>query len=161
MKLTKCWVGARRTLADLPQLAYTRRVLDEALRLYPPAWAISRKAMGDDEIGGYRVPAGAEIFLSQWVTHRHPDFWENPLGFDPDRFLTDRSADRPRFAYWPFGGGPRQCIGNTFALMEGTITLAMITQRYALDLVPGHTIQVEPSITLRPANGVLVTRRAR
>ncbi len=153
--------GRAPTLADLPKLAYTRRVLDEALRLYPPAWAISRKAMGDDEIGGYAVPAGAEIFLSQWVTHRHPDFWENPLGFDPDRFLPERSADRPRFAYWPFGGGPRQCIGNTFALMEGTIILAMITQRYALDLVPSHTIQVEPSITLRPANGVLVTRRRR
>ncbi len=153
--------GRTPTLADLPQLAYTRRVLDEALRLYPPAWAISRKAMGDDQIGGYRVPAGAEIFLSQWVTHRHPDFWQNPLGFDPDRFLPERSADRPRFAYWPFGGGPRQCIGNTFALMEATIILAMISQRYALDLVPSHAIQVEPSITLRPANGVLVTRRAR
>ncbi len=153
--------GRAPTLADLPQLAYTRRVLDESLRLYPPSWAISRTALADDVIAGYRVPASAEIFLSQYVSHRHPDYWQNPLGFDPDSFLPERSVDRPRYAYWPFGGGPRQCIGNTFALMEGTIILAMITQRYALDLVPSHAIIVDPSITLRPANGVLVTRRAR
>lgn len=153
--------GRPPALSDLPQLPYARRVLDEALRLYPPAWGISRTALEDDTIGGYRVPTGADVFLCQYVTHRHPDFWENPLGFDPDRFLPERSIDRPRYAYWPFGGGPRLCIGNSFALMEATIILCMITQRFELDLVPNHTIEIDPSITLRPRNGVLMTRRAR
>lgn len=148
------------TFADLPQLRYTRMIIDETLRLYPPAWAMARSTIGEDEIGGYHIPAKALVILSPYVTQRRPDFWPNPEGFDPEHFTAERSADRPRYAYFPFGGGPRQCIGNEFALMEATFVLATVAQRYRLHLVPGHPVEPYPIFTLRPRHGVLMTLHA-
>jgi len=149
--------GRTPTFEDLPRLRYTRMIIDETLRLYPPAWAMSRSAIGDDEIGGYHIPAGALVLVSQYVIQRDPRFWDNPEGFDPERFAPERSENRPRYAYFPFGGGPRQCIGNEFALMEATLVLATIAQKYRLHLVPGHSVEPYPIFTLRPRHGVLMT----
>jgi cytochrome P450 len=148
------------TFADLPQLQYTRMIIDETLRLYPPAWAMLRSTIGEDEIGGYHIPAKALVILSPYVTQRRTDFWQNPEGFDPERFTPECSASRPRYAYFPFGGGPRQCIGNEFALMEATLVLATVAQRYRLHLVPGHPVEPYPIFTLRPRQGVLMTLHA-
>jgi cytochrome P450 len=142
---------------DLPRLAYTRRVVDEVLRLYPPAWVFSRAALGPDTVSGYALPTRSLILLSPYVTHRHPGLWENPEGFDPDRFLPEREKERPRFAYFPFGGGPRLCIGNQFALMEMVLVLATLASRVRLDLAPGFPLHANPAITLRPRPGVWVT----
>jgi cytochrome P450 len=149
--------GRTPTLHDLPQLPYTLMVIEESMRLYPPVWGIERRSLTDDRIGGYHIPAGSYIFLMQYVTHRHPDFWDNPEGFDPERFSPERATERPRFAYFPFGGGPRQCIGNNFALMEAQLILATVLQRYQLELVPGHPIEPESNITLSPRYGVQMT----
>lgn len=147
------------TFEDVGKLRYTRMVVDETLRLCPPAWSTVRTPLKDDTIGGYDIKAGSFISVSPYVVHRHPAFWTNPEGFDPARFDPDLPDTRPRFAYFPFGGGPRICIGQSFALMEATMLLAMICQRYALDLVPGHPIEPKPEVTLRPKHGVLVTLR--
>jgi cytochrome P450 len=146
---------------DLAALPYTQMVVEEALRLYPPAWAILRRATGEDQIGPYRVPAGTSIFISPYAMHRHPAFWEDPDAFHPERFSPERSAGRPHFAYLPFGGGPRQCIGNTFALMEAQLVLATVAQRYQLRAVPGHVVEPNPLITLRPRGGLPVTLERR
>jgi cytochrome P450 len=148
--------GRAPVIEDLPRLPYTSMVLEETMRLYPPAWATTRITVSDDEIDGYRMRSGESVLLSQWVTHRLPEFWDNPEGFDPERFTPERSKNRPRFAYFPFGGGPRQCIGNTFAMMEAQIIVATILQRYRLDLAPGAVIRPKPVIGLRPAPGVPV-----
>lgn len=153
--------GRRPTVDDLPNLTYTRMVLEETLRLYPPAWITSRNVLAADTIGGYRIPARTTVFLSPYTMHRHPAFWENPEGFDPERFTSERSAARPRFAYFPFGGGPRMCIGNNFALMEMQLILATVAQHYQLQLVPGHPVEPEPLITLRPRQGILMTLHRR
>jgi cytochrome P450 len=149
--------GRLPTVADLPNLTYTRMVLDEAMRLYPPAYAISRRAIEDDEIQGYHIPANATVLISPYVTHHLPAFWDNPEGFDPERFTPEREKTRHPYAYFPFGGGPRLCIGNNFALMEGVLILAAIGQRYRLDLVPGHPVATEPLITLRAKYGMRMT----
>jgi cytochrome P450 len=149
--------GRTPTAADLPNLNYTRMVLDEAMRLYPPAYAFTRRAIEEDEIQGYRIPAGATVMVSSYVTHHQAAHWENPEGFDPERFAPEREKTRHPYAYFPFGGGPRLCIGNNFALMEGVLILATIGQRYRLDLVPGHPVEVEPLITLRAKHGVRMT----
>jgi cytochrome P450 len=145
------------TAADLRQLPYTRMVIEETLRLYPPAWGLSRAVRADDEIAGYHIPANTNVTLSQYVTHHDPRFWENPEGFDPERFTPGRSATRPRYAYFPFSGGPRQCIGNEFAVMEAMLAVATIVQHYRLHLVPGHPVEPYPIFTLRPRYGVLMT----
>jgi cytochrome P450 len=152
-----CWAGARPTVEDLPNLKYTKMVLDETMRLYPPAWAISRRAEEEDEISGFRIQAKWDVTVSPFVTHRHPTYWENPEGFDPERFAPERSRERPPYAYFPFGGGPRMCIGNNFALMEGQLILATIAQRFRLDLVPGHPVVPEPLVTLRAKYGLRMT----
>lgn len=152
--------GRAPTIADLGNLTYTRMVIDESMRLYPPAWALSRAAKEEDEIGGFRIPRGAVVSPSQFVTHRHPDFWEEPERFDPERFRPERAESRPRFAYFPFGGGPRLCIGNTFALTESALVLAAVAQRYRLHLTRGHPIDMQPLVTLRPRYGVKVTLEA-
>ena len=136
-------------------------VIEETLRLYPPAWGMARQAREADEIRGYHIPAGAPVAVSQYVTHRHPDFWENPEAFDPERFTPARSAGRPHFAYFPFGGGPRQCIGNNFALMEAQLILATLAQRYRLRLQPGHAVEPQAMLTLRPRYGVRMTMHER
>jgi cytochrome P450 len=107
-----------------------------------------------DTLGGYAIPQGSLVILNPYITHRLPAHWENPEGFDPDRFLPERSQDQARFAYFPFGGGPRQCIGNSFAIMEGVILLATLAQRFRLELLPGEEVEPEPSITLRPKGGL-------
>jgi cytochrome P450 len=142
------------TVEHLVELPYTRMVIEEALRLYPPAWIFGRKAIADDKIGGYSIPANSMIVLSPYITHRHPALWEHPEVFDPERFTPERSAGRPPFAYFPFGGGPRMCIGNNFALMEMQLILATIAQRYKLRLVPGHTVEPEALLSLRPRYGL-------
>lgn len=152
--------GRRPTLADLPRLTCTRMVLDEAMRLRPPAWLIERRAVADDEIGGYRIPAGTTLALSQYVTHRHPEFWEDPERFDPERFAPERSEARPRYAYFPFGGGPRQCIGKSLALLETHLVLPMILQRYRLELEPGREVRTEPELSLRLRGGLWMRVRA-
>jgi cytochrome P450 len=149
--------GRTPTLADLPQLPYTLMCIEEAMRLYPPAWVMSRTAIGADEVGGYKVAPNSEILIPVYVTHHHPDFWAEPEAFNPERFTPDQTAARPRYSYFPFGGGPRQCIGNNFALMEMQLIVASIAQRFRLRLVPGHQVEADPSITLRPRNGVKVT----
>jgi cytochrome P450 len=141
---------------DLVNLPYTRMVFEESLRLYPPAWVLGRKALGEDEIGGYRVPAGTIIAISPYVVHRHIDFWEEPEVYDPLRFTAERSARRHRFAYLPFGAGPRQCIGNTLALLEAQIIMSMIARRFDLALVPNQEISPQPLFILRPDRPVLM-----
>jgi cytochrome P450 len=148
-------VGGRRpSFADLEKLTVTRRVIEESLRLYPPAWGFSRQALGDDEIGGYHIPKGALAFVIPFVVHRRPKLWPEPERFDPDRFAPEHEAARHRFAYIPFGGGPRGCIGNHFAMTEALLIVAAIAPRYRIELVPGQHIRAEPLITLRPAPGM-------
>ncbi len=151
--------GRAPALADLPRLALTRRVIDETLRLYPPVPVVARETFGADEIDGYDIPAKTGVMMSPYVTHRHPALWDDPDRFDPERFTAERCAARPRFAYFPFGGGPRLCIGNEFALMESQILLAMIAQRYRVDVAPGHLVQHEIRVTLRPRQPMLMQPR--
>jgi cytochrome P450 len=146
--------GRAPAYADLVNLPYTRRVLDESMRLYPPAWGFSRQALADDELGGFDLPRGWLAFVVPYVLHRLPQYWSDPEAFDPDRFLPDRVAARPKFVYVPFGAGPRQCIGNQFALIEAQLVLATLAQRYRLRLVPGHRAEPWPLITLRPRYGM-------
>jgi cytochrome P450 len=147
--------------ADLVNLPYTRMVIDEAMRLYPPAWGFSRQALADDELGGFHLPRGWLAFVIPYVLHRLPAFWRDPAAFDPERFLPERSADRPKFVYLPFGAGPRQCIGSQFALIEAQLTVATLAQRYRLHLVPRHRVEPWPLITLRPRFGMpmIIERR--
>jgi cytochrome P450 len=147
--------------SDLPALPFTGRVVDEALRLYPPAWGLGRDAYEQDEIGGYRIEAKGSIFLSPWLLHRDPRFWDAPEAFDPDRFSPERSRGRPRHAYLPFGGGPRVCIGSHFATVEMQLVLATLAQRVRLVPVPGHPVEPRPIFTLRPRHGIAMTARPR
>ena len=153
--------GRAPVFADLAELKYTAMVFQEAMRLYPPVWAFSRTAINDDELGGYHIPAGSDVFLLPYITHRHPEFWDDPERFDPERFTPERIAARPRFAYFPFGGGARICIGNNFAMMEAQLIIATVMQRYSLHLVPDHKVEPEASVTLRPRHGILMTLQTR
>ena len=160
-ELDSVLAGRPPTVADTRQLPYTKMVVEESMRVLPPVWSISRGAIGDDEVGGYPIPAGSTVIMSQYMTHRHPDFWEDAEAFIPERFLPERVKERHRFAYFPFGGGPRLCIGNNFAMLEAQLLLATIAQKYELDLVPDHPVELDPLITLRPKHGVMVTLRPR
>ncbi len=154
--------GRNPTPADLPNLPYSRMVIDETLRLYPPTWILSRVLVGPDKLGDYELPAGATVALSPYVTHRHPAFWPNPESFDPERFRPEEAERRHKFAYVPFLAGPRQCIGNNFALMEMQIVLPMILQRFHVSAVPGYPVRPMPKATLRPGPQVWVeVRRAK
>jgi cytochrome P450 len=134
----------------LPNLVYTTMVIHEALRLYPPAWVIGRSPLEDDRIGGYHVPAKSIVLISAYVTHRLPTFWEEPEVFDPERFTPERWASRPRFTYFPFGGGPRLCAGELFALTEMPLVVAMLARACRLELVPGQRVEPRPLISLMP-----------
>ena len=148
-------LGGRPPAADdLPSLPYTRMVFEETLRLYPPAWLITRRALGEDRIGDTTIPANAIIIMSPYVTHRLPAYWPEPLAFMPRRFTPEAVAARPRFAYIPFGGGPRLCIGDSFALMEGPLILAAVAQRYRLESDPACLPQMDALVTLRPHGGL-------
>ena len=142
---------------ELEKLTYTKMVVQESMRLYPPVWGLSRLVAREDEVGSYRIPKGSRVVISSYVTHRHPDFWEKPETFDPERFTPENSAGRPRYAYFPFSGGPRQCIGNNFATMEATLILATVARRYKFTLAPGHPVEPEPSFTLRSRYGMRMT----
>jgi cytochrome P450 len=159
-EVTAALDGRAPVVDDIPRLPYARMVIDETLRLHPALWQMMRHAVEDDEIGGYRVPAGAAMMWSPYTLHRHPAFWPDPERFDPDRFDTarlapERAAAR-RFAYTPFGAGPRTCIGMHFALMEIVLVLATVTQRYRLTLDERASVELAPFITLRPRHGVHV-----
>ncbi|HWE95577.1 MAG TPA: cytochrome P450 [Tepidisphaeraceae bacterium] len=143
-------------IADVPNLPFTRMVFEETLRLYPPVYAVARDVVADDAIGGFRIPAGSTVILCPYVTHRLPGVWEDPTRFDPDRFSPERSVGRPRFAWFPFLGGPHHCVGNEFATMEATLVLAMIAQRFRLRLAPGARVEIGPMVSLRPRWGVPV-----
>jgi cytochrome P450 len=146
--------GRTPSLDDLPNLRYAGHVITESMRLYPPAWGMARVAIEDVEIGGYPIPKGCGVSLAQWVVHRDPRWFDAPEEFCPERWEGDLMKRLPRFAYFPFGGGPRQCIGNNFAVMEATLLLATIAQRFRIPLVPGHPVVPMPSITLRPRYGI-------
>lgn len=140
---------------DVAALRYTAMVVKEAMRLYPPAWALARQAVEDTEVGGYAIPAGPLVFTCPWLTHRHPAVWDEPTRFDPERFAPDAEADRPRYAFFPFGGGPHTCIGVHFALQETAIVLATIAQAFSLTS-EAATVPLVPAISLRPRDPVRV-----
>jgi cytochrome P450 len=146
---------------DLPKLEYTRRVFAEAMRLYPPAYATARIARHDDEIAGVRIPKGSTLLVSQYVTHRDARFWPDPEQFDPDRFSPEAEAERPKFAYFPFGGGPRRCIGEPFAWMEGQLLIAALAHRWHIAVREGYVPSLQPLVTLRAKEGMpaVVERR--
>ncbi len=151
--------GRLPTLEDLPRLAYAEMVFAESMRLYPPAWAMGRQAIRDVEIGPYFFPKGTFVFFSQYIVHRDARFFDDPLVFRPERFTAEAKAQRPRFAYFPFGGGGRQCIGESFAWMEGVLVMATLAQRWRLEIVKEQRIALQPKITLRPKHGIQVIPR--
>jgi cytochrome P450 len=153
--------GAPPTTADVPRLRYAEWVVKESMRLYPPAPSIGREAINDCEIAGYHVPRGTQIGLMQWVVHRDPRWFDEPEAFKPERWENDLAKRLPRGAYFPFGDGPRICIGNHFAMMEAILILATVLQRYRLELASGYRLELFPSITLRPKHGVQVVVRER
>ncbi len=153
--------GRTPTYDDLPDLAFTRMVIEESMRLYPPAPFMSREPIEDDVICGHDVPKGAHVAINPWIVHRHRRLWDDPLRFDPERFSPERSADRPRFAYLPFGGGPRVCIGGSFAMMEAVLALAALAQKYRLRLMPGHRVEPRGLITLQPKYGMAMRVKPR
>lgn len=144
------------TYEDLPRLSYTEMVMKESMRLYPPAYAVVREAVEDCEIGGYRIPAGATLAMFQWAVHRDPRYFERPEEFIPERWEGDFQKRLPRCAYFPFGAGPRLCIGDGFAKAEVPLLLAAIAQKYRVELVPEHPVLLSPSLTLRPRKGIKV-----
>jgi len=147
------------SFAALQRMPYLARVFHESLRLFPPAWAFARSAIHADTLGPYRIPAGALVVISPFVTHRAPQFWERPYAFDPDRFLPEQAAARPKFAYFPFGGGPRQCIGMGVAMMEAPLILASILQRFDVRLASAGAVRPSPRISLRPEGTVWMNLR--
>lgn len=149
--------GRAPSIDDLPRLRFTDQVVTEAMRLYPPAWIIGREATRDCTIGGYRIRRGTSVLMSQWVLHRDPRFFDDPDAFRPERWADGLAKQLPRFAYFPFGGGPRLCIGNAFAQMEAVLLLATIAQRCRFSLVLEHPVVPQPSLTMRPKYGVRVT----
>ncbi|MBE0699001.1 MAG: cytochrome P450, partial [Anaerolineaceae bacterium] len=148
--------GRAPTAEDLPRLVYTRMVIEEVLRLYPPLLTTNRQALKDDVVGGYTIPAGAVISISPYALQRDPRFWKDPETFNPERFSKQETGERPRFAYFPFGGGPRLCIGKEFALYESTVVLAMAAQRFDWQLVPGADVHPQQIVTLRPNSVPLI-----
>ncbi|HEY9126332.1 MAG TPA: cytochrome P450 [Acidobacteriaceae bacterium] len=149
------------TLEDLPKLPYAEAVIAESMRLYPPAWAMGRQATEDVEIGPYRFPKNSFLFFSQYIVQRDSRYFPDPTAFKPERFLGSHKADRPRFCYFPFGGGGRQCIGESFAWMEATLVLVTIAQQWRFTLTPNQKIELQPKITLRPKNGIQVLPHTR
>ena len=149
--------GRPPSLEDASDLTYTEQVVTESLRLYPPASQLHREPLEDVVVGGCRIPAGATVALPQWVVHRDPRWYPDPLAFRPERWTDEFRAELPRFAYFPFGGGPRRCIADRFALLEATLVLATIFQRYHLELRPETTFAVESSVTTRPKHPVWMT----
>lgn len=141
-------------LPDLERLPLTERILAEALRLYPPAWILGRRALEDHDVGGITIPGGTLALVAPYLLHHDPRWFPDPTRFDPDRWHEGDRPDRPRLAYLPFGAGPRVCIGESFAWMEGRLVLAAVARRWRLELVPGHAVELLPRVTLRPRHGM-------
>jgi len=160
-ELSEVLSGRAPTVGDLPRLRYTDMVVKESMRLYPPAWAFGRETVGDCEIGGYHVPAGTQLIMSQWVTHRDPRYYERAEEFRPERWADGSTEMLPPYAYFPFGGGPRLCIGRSFARMEAVLLLTTIARKFRLRLAQDRPVKPQPSITLRPKTSmrVVLTRR--
>jgi cytochrome P450 len=142
---------------DLHQLTYTSMVVEETMRLYPPVWMLSRIAQGPDRIGGYRIPSGADVVICPYTMHRHPGFWAEPETFDPERFRPDRQSERPRYAYIPFGAGPRFCVGNNLGMMEAAFVIAMVMRELRLEAVPELPVVPEAMLSLRVRGGLHLT----
>ena len=153
--------GRTPTLDDLSNLTYTKMVVDEVLRMYPPIWGYTRDPIADDEIDGYHIPAGSTIFLSPYVTQRHPSVWDDPERFDPERFAPGRAESYPPFSYFPFGGGSRKCIGFHLALLQMQLVTAMVAQRFRVQKVPGHPVEYGRMVALRPVHGIRATLQPR
>jgi cytochrome P450 len=160
-ELDSVLAGRLPTDADVADLPYTRRVLAESMRCYPPAWVIGRRVLADYRIGEYTLPAGSICMICQYVTHHDPRWYPDPFRFDPERWTPDAQEQRPKFAYYPFGSGPRVCIGEGFAWMEGILLLATLAQRWRLHLVPEHRVVMQPVVTLRPRYGMQMTLERR
>jgi cytochrome P450 len=148
--------GRLPTADDYPSLVQTEKIVSESMRLYPPAWLVARRAIAGQKLGGYTLPPGTLVMMSQWVTHRDPRFFPDPLKFDPERWTPEFKAALPKYAYYPFGGGPRLCIGEGFAWMETVLLTAAISRKWRMELLPGQTIEPEPVVTLRPRNGIKI-----
>ena len=157
LELKRVLNGRKPTFADLPRLTYMQQVINEVLRLYPAAYLFAREAIVEDVLDGYPIPANTLIFISPFVGHRDPKYWPDPDRFDPERFTPEQAASRPRHVYYPFGEGPHVCIGNSFAVMEMQLILAMALQRFRLRLVPDQQIALNPEATLRPKYGIKMT----
>jgi cytochrome P450 len=153
--------GRLPTYDDLPQLRYPEMVLAESMRLYPPAWTLARMAVAPYRIRGYVLPPGTLLMMCQWVMHRHPQYFPDPERFDPERWTPKARVLRPRFSYFPFGGGPRQCVGESFAWTEGILLLVTLAQRWTMRLVPGHPVEPQPRLTLRPKYGMRMVLKDR
>ena len=148
--------GDKITVDDLRNLSYTRQVLEESMRMYPPAWAVGRQNVEEDEILGCTIPARSIIFISIYAIHYHPELWDNPEEFNPDRFSKEASAERPKLAYMPFGSGPRMCIGNHFAMMEMQLILALLIKRFDFKFVEDKEIEMLPLVTLKPKTEIVL-----
>ena len=154
--------GEAPSFSNLRNLTYTTQVIEEAMRLYPPAWLVDREAINDDEVDGIKIKKGIPISCLIYSMHRHSDFWENPNDFDPERFSSENKKRHVPFSYIPFGGGPRLCIGNNFAMMEMQLIIAMIFNKYSFELIQDKdSIDIQPMITLRPKNGIVVKIKKR
>ncbi|WP_224450609.1 cytochrome P450 [Haloprofundus salilacus] len=149
--------GDRPTMADVPNLTYTERIVKESMRLYPPVPRIVRESVQPDVIGGYRVPTGSQIMMNQWVVHRDSRWYDDPLAFEPERWTGEFERSLPRLAYFPFAAGPRRCIGDRFAMLEARLILAMLYQQYHFELVSDRSIEVVPTVTSRPKEVIVVT----
>jgi cytochrome P450 len=160
-ELDTALAGRLPTPADIERLPYTRMVLSESMRLYPPAWTLGRRALNDYTVAGYTIPKGSIVMMSQWVMHHDARYYPDPFRFKPERWTPDEVAKRPRFAYFPFGGGARMCIGDQFAWTEGILLLATLGQRWKFQLAPKHPIALLPRITLRPKYGMMMTLHKR
>ena len=162
-ELGRVLCGRIPTPADLPRLMYTDMVLRESMRLYPPVWVIGRRALAPFHLGEYELPADTNVLISQLIMHKDARYFPEPGRFDPDRWSASdpRVAALPRFAYFPFGGGPRVCIGAGFAMMEAVLLLATIAQKFRIQIAPGQTVKMQPTVTLRPRNGIPVILRRR
>lgn len=153
-------LGCRRpAYEDLARLTYTAQVIQEVTRLHPPVWILTRQTKAEDEVGGYYVPAGADVLICPYTLHRHPEYWDRPAHFDPDRFDPAATMSRPRYAHIPFGAGPRFCVGSHLGLMEATFVLAMLARELRLATVPGHQVVGEPMLSLRIKGGLPMTVR--
>jgi cytochrome P450 len=160
-ELKRVLSGRTPTLVDIPRLSYTDAVVAETLRLYPPAWSIGRAAVADCVVGQQPIPRGTTVLVSQWVTHRDARYFADPETFEPARWLDGRADHLPRFAYFPFGAGPRRCIGHAFATLEMVLALATLAQRFRLTLAPHQILEPRPAVTLRPKYPIRMTPHQR